>query len=53
MALLRFTFVNVVEHRLGHFFCLLLAIQADAIHENVQAAEVACGFVHHSLRFSN
>src|SRR6478752_3872846 len=45
--------VDVVEHRFGNFIRLLLAVQTDAVHENIQTAEVAGGFVYHPLRFRN
>src|SRR6266852_3025080 len=43
--------VDVVEHRFCDFFCLFLAVQTDAVHENIQTAEVVGGFVYHPLRF--
>ncbi len=42
---------DVIEHLLGDVLGLLLAIQADAVDQNVEPAEMRGDLVHHPARF--
>ena len=42
--------VYKVEHLFGYFFCLLFAVQANAVHKNVQSAKVRGCVIDAALR---